>query len=340
MHFNAAPMTNIFRSNRKVLSIVAFARRPLSLDEIIEAVWIISDGVEKGDTIFRTFVQKLFAPLIVLDHDKNSGKDLCRLFHSTARHYLFTHPKILETRNSRKDGSLSISQYVIASACFAILRQKKYSALVHNTSTDKDKDEIWVTSKGENIANDQLLTYSAKYWDKHLDDAEETPQLRLDVERFLRSPNFGTTLQLQCLFVQSHFGVYSRGENNSYVWLKRVLPKWFTSRDVLKSRAPGTRLRKDYREFVSEWKWFLHQPTCPRPSCRKMPYTGEIDRCLWGALGSQSFLVGNTQRYESFMLANVDAPKKRLSRNRNRICVDGFALDGTRMAIIHFPSEK
>jgi hypothetical protein len=67
---------------------------------------------------------------------------------------------------------------------------------------------------------------------------------------------------------------------------------------------------------------------------------GEIDRCLWGALGPQSFLSSNMSRYESFMLANEVAPKKRLSRKKSRICIDGFGPDGRELALVHYASKR
>jgi len=67
-----------------------------------------------------------------------------------------------------------------------------------------------------------------------------------------------------------------------------------------------------------------------------MPYAGEIDRCLWGTLGPDSFLANNKSRYESFMLANELASKKRLSGKKSRICVDGFGLDGRQLMLAHY----
>jgi hypothetical protein len=96
---------------------------------------------------------------------------------------------------------------------------------------------------------------------------------------------------------------------------------------------------KHYRTFVSEWHYYLHCPTCS-PMCRAMPYSGEIDRCFWGALGPQSFLATNKSRYQSFMLANEIAPKARVSRKRSRICVDGFGGDARKVALIHYGPKK
>jgi hypothetical protein len=75
---------------------------------------------------------------------------------------------------------LLISEEIIAHACLEYLRQPKYAALLENTSTGSEQ---WKTKGGEDILNHHLLRYSAKYWDKHLDNAEETPVLRTYVEQ-------------------------------------------------------------------------------------------------------------------------------------------------------------
>jgi hypothetical protein len=65
----------------KILSLVVFARRRLTVNEIIEAIWITSTDIDhKGDILFINFVKKLFSPLVIIDHDgKDSKNDLCML---------------------------------------------------------------------------------------------------------------------------------------------------------------------------------------------------------------------------------------------------------------------
>jgi hypothetical protein len=300
------------------------------VNEIIEAVWISFGDV--NDKIFPNSIKRFFAPLIVVDHDpKNSGNDSCRLFHSTVKSFLLRNLDILQT--GEFDDKHMISESIIGHACFSYLRLDHYSTLLSNISSDTE--ESWATSSGENIATHHLLRYASKYWDKHLDNAKGSEILHTAVEDFLKSPNFVTTLQLQSLFVESHFGIYVRTDLSSrYKWLKRVFPKWFT-------KAKGTIgpvFEQQYRAFVSEWRWFLHKPTCCT-YCRDTSHAGEIDRVLWRALGPQSFLSGRPGRHESFMLANDLAPKKRLSKAKARICIDAFGLDGREMVMIHFKSK-
>ncbi|CZR51156.1 uncharacterized protein PAC_01031 [Phialocephala subalpina] len=319
----------------KILSLVVFARRRLTVNEIIEAVWITSDEAgQKDDMMFLNFTKKIFAPLVVIDHDPtHAGNDYCRLFHSTVKSFLLQHQDILLDGTGECDDKHIISERIIGRACLSYLRLDKYATLLRNTSTETK--ESWTTSSGEDIATHHLLRYSSKYWDKHLDDAKESPMLRTSVEEFLKSPNFVTTLQLQSLFVESHFGIYIlRSVGDQYKWLKRVFPRWFTKT----KGASGPVFEREYRAFVSEWRWFLHKPTCSS-HCRNTAHAGEVDRILWGTLGPQSFLSRSPGRYESFMVANDAAPKKRLSKAKARICIDAFGLDGKEVAIVHFASK-
>jgi hypothetical protein len=123
-----------------------------------------------------------------------------------------------------------------------------------------------------------------------------------------------------------------------YKWLKRVFPRWFSCRQPIGSTKDCGSFSRNYRTFVAEWRWFIHQPTCTR-HCRVAPYAGEVDRCLFGALGPQSFLSHNKDRYKSFMLANEVTGKKRLSSKKSRISVDGLGIDGREVALLHFPAK-
>jgi hypothetical protein len=103
-------------------------------------------------------------------------------------------PAILKGTTSQDESNLLISEDVIASACLAYLRQEKYSSLLQNASMGEE--EQWKTQSGEDIVNHHLLRYSSKYWDKHLDEAKETPALRVEVERYVFPSNY---LQLEHL---------------------------------------------------------------------------------------------------------------------------------------------
>ena len=162
-----------------------------------------------------------------------------------------------------------------------------------------------MTSSRENIENHHLLTYAAKYWDKHFDHVEETPELRQQIEEFLVSSNFRSTIQLQSLFVQGHFEVYAAGPCTSR-YTKRVFPQWFAS--LGKDRCSP--ILRSYRSFISEWNTLLNCATFDEPRCDRhsgvKQCEGELDRCLWGALGPHNFLSSNRGRYTSFMMCGEE----------------------------------
>jgi hypothetical protein len=72
--------TGLSNRTSKILSLLVFARRRLTVNEIIEAIWITSTDIDKqGDKIFINFIKKLFSPLVVIDRDsKNPDADLCK----------------------------------------------------------------------------------------------------------------------------------------------------------------------------------------------------------------------------------------------------------------------
>ncbi len=67
---------------------------------------------------------------------------------------------------------------------------------------------------------------------------------------------------------------------------KRVFPRWFVS-----LHACGNLLSHQYIEFVGEWGYMLDKYTASHGD-----FPGEINRCLWGTLGSQNFLYESSKR--------------------------------------------
>ena len=270
---------------------------------------------------WRQPVEKLCAPLIELHQDPEDSEDrFCYLFHSTVKDFLISNPQTFQQERPNCDIHL-ISEATIANACLSYLRQEKYAKILIKPG------QRWITSSGEDIMNHRLLTYSAKYWDKHLDEVEDHPEHRHEVEDFLKSTNFQTTLQVQSLVVESQFSLYTLvGCSENHKYLKRVFPRW------LSSHNPAANFPKHYRAFISEWSKFLHCATCDNKSCNSAHYQGEIDRCLWSALGPDNFLSRNQERYASFML--VESPGTRY--NGETPYYDAVAADGSEAIVLQF----
>lgn len=45
-----------------------------------------------------------------------------------------------------------------------------------------------MTSSGEDISSHHLLLYASKYWDKHFDNIQESPELRTNIKQYVYVP--------------------------------------------------------------------------------------------------------------------------------------------------------
>jgi hypothetical protein len=278
----------------KAFSILTFARRPLHLTELMDAIGIIDKYP------FKAPLTRLLAPMIDVQQDPQDQDDLiCHIFHSTLRTFLLNHPTVFrQNLTSIITIDLSITSYAIANACLSYLSQPKYS-----TSLTKI-DGRWLTSTGQDIMKSHFLTYSVKFWDKHMQHGDDFPDISSSVEQFLRSTNFVTTLQVQSLCMYRAFGTLPPTIRKVLkdIWQVSQAKTW----GVHSSQGFWTRyggpFRDDYNDFLFEWKYFLHRPTCYDERCRKSPFQGEVDRILWNTLGHENFLKRNVSRYTSFIL--------------------------------------
>ena len=275
------------------------------MSELREAIGIISSDSPKSlqnrNIPWRQAVEKVFAPLIEIQEDpETQGDCFCYLFHSTLKDFLTKNQDIFQ-QESPSPAIHAISELTIANACLLYLSQDRYSQLLTKEAGH------WITASKYGIKDHHLLTYSAKYWDKHFDRVEETPELRQEIERFLKSSNFATTMQLQSLFVQGHFEIYIPINcSPDHKFTKRVLPQWFASHSI----AGCSQYSRSYRSYTTEWHNLLN---CeygdePRyfPHWTSKHFQGELDRCLWGALGPGNFLSFIRGRYTSFMICGED----------------------------------
>jgi hypothetical protein len=240
-------------------------------------------------------LDKLFAPLVEVSSDCDVGDNrICRLYHSAVLDFLCKNTQVLS--NSQTPG-LEIGPKVIADACLLYLFQPRYSRLL-TKSLDSGQ---WFDLNNHPVAEQQFLTYSAKYWDKHLDRFQGARPLRVDskdfqdrVMKFLKSLNFQTCLQVQSLWVAAHFGTFTVKSNSGFY--KRVLPDW------LRLASEITDWNMSYYAFWNEWKRFLDCGTSNRLNPILDPCKGEIDRCWWAALGRENFLSKMNSRYITFRL--------------------------------------
>ncbi|KAJ6623171.1 hypothetical protein B0H10DRAFT_825470 [Mycena sp. CBHHK59/15] len=317
----------------KIFALIAFARRPLKMKEIREAVGLLQSknprSLDPADMPFISRMRKLFPPLIEMQEEGCADIDdcTCRLFHSTVREFLYKNPGILQAGLTGDPAAdLLVGPYVIANACLLYLCQARYSRPLTK------RDARWLDASGKSADHHQFLLYAAKYWDKHLDAVMPSEELRDRVGAFITSSNFQTCLQVQSLWVDAQFGVFRLvGGDDAHTFLRRVFPAWF----VLGTPA-GMRLWQSFRGFLHDWKYFLHRPRYEDPGCVTLPYTGELDRCWWTALGPENFLSKLKCRYTTFRFQKGDGADP---ANGGQ-CVDGVGAEGKELRILRLKSRK
>ncbi|KAI4248357.1 MAG: hypothetical protein LQ352_005928 [Teloschistes flavicans] len=288
----------------KIFSLVVFAKRPLLLQELSEAVGMTftrqESNLDSSKEPFKRRLKALCAPLIDVSDDEQ--ETVCTLSHSTVQSFLLKHPRIfLQLRDAPVQPLtvLIIDEAEMALACLKYLSQPRYRDVLARSGNS------FITSSGENMAKHHLLSYAAKYWDRHLENLQCSETLFDSVRSFLQSPQFVTCLQIQSLCVEGQFTLWF-----SHIQMcqgyRRTFPRWFTD-----SGHSGEKFVTDYNRFVDDWGYLLEQ------------YPGEIDRCLWGTLGPRSFLSGNAGRYDSFMYTDNslrDSPDESTDKNLRVSC--------------------
>ncbi len=323
-----------------MFSLVTFARRPLTIGEISEAVTILRSPSGRLEEAHKPYLPKLLdllPPLLEVHggSDSTIGEDAtddvrtllsktCRLYHSTVFDYLRRKAKIIcESEDNAEEPSPSGSDFRvcplrIADACLRYLTQVRYSKLLQR------RQDIWVDADGQSVsaeaAERTFLTYSAKNWDKHADlivpdncpssSSSDRAITRVVkhfnrcVQDFLTSPNFQTCIQVQSLCIVAAFGRYrwTVDSNDGKVWFRRCLPHLILNdKDEYSNDCD---YHRDYQRFWGDWRKFLAcTADCDDDWCpfRKCG-KGEVDRCWWGALGPDNFLSTMESRYRSFRL--------------------------------------
>ncbi|KAM0160095.1 hypothetical protein ACHAQE_004710 [Botrytis cinerea] len=301
----------------QILACIVYARRPLRLDELCESIAILGasdcDNVDKSQRLFRSMALKLCEPLIQIeDIDTAHGKiSTCTLTHGSVRQFLVKHPKCL----SRSEPlACEITEEVMANICLKYLWQSRYQRLLIQS---KDTFEDYT---GEDVMEHHLLSYAAKYWDKHLDGVTYTPEISSRVQNFITSAQFFTCLQVQSLFIGGQFQFWL---NSNRIWtgphLRRVFPAWLASNCDKK-------LEIKYSNFVGEWNHVLDKVTNLGGK-----YPGETDRIFWSSMGPTNFLQNGQSRYRSFIFQTPDEDPDLETPSRY---YDGIDLAGQNMVVL------
>ncbi|KAI9683793.1 MAG: hypothetical protein M1822_005983 [Bathelium mastoideum] len=278
----------------RILSCIVHAKRPLIVEELCEATGIFSvkwgENLSPGHPLFRERIVELCAPLVkVQELGEASSKNVCTLTHSSVRDFLLKNPEILNGPLSY-DTQDAISPEVLAWATLKYLFQPRYKRLLRMN----EAKSTFVTADGEDVMDQHLLSYAAKYWDKHLDALEGNDTLFKHVEQFVRSKQFITTIQVQCLFIE---GLFSFWISATQPWvglnLRRTFPHWFSSQ-----HENGKVLSKQYYHAIGEWGSFLNEYASATGR-----FPGQLDHCLWRTLPPGNFLRNFPSQHKSFNFA-------------------------------------
>ncbi|XDG06243.1 hypothetical protein ABKA04_005858 [Annulohypoxylon sp. FPYF3050] len=188
----------IASDDSELFSIVAFAKRPLRLRELEEAMALLFPHVPGGniDKLNKPRrLENMFYPLIEKSHGHEQSDPLIQLTHASVKNFLVKNPCVLQASTEQQ---YRICEHHIADACLHYLMQKRYLEPFKNYE-----------AMTQTIQTHHLLTYAAKYWDRHLDAIPGTPERDKLAHRFLCSSNFQTMLQIQSIFLDSHFDLFA-----------------------------------------------------------------------------------------------------------------------------------
>ncbi|CAI7655898.1 unnamed protein product [Penicillium glandicola] len=307
-----------------LLACIVHAKRPLSLDELCECTAMVKccegQDIDRSHKIVnKSKVLELCQPLVqVHETEGPEGKiAICTLTHGAVKSFLLKNSEILTTNSSPP--ACALTNDVMANICQRYLLQSRYQHLLSK------KGETFVDYVGDDILSHHLLSYAAKYWDKHLDNVEYSLDFGQKTSRLITSHQFFTLLQVQSLFIDGQFRFWYNGLRP---WagrhIKRVFPYWLEDNC-------NEAFTRDYGAFVGEWGPLLDGETSLMGA-----YQGEIDRCFFGALGSHNYLNKGPSRYKSLMFSeNNDSPTETPIR-----CFDGVDETGKWLTVLKLVKLK
>lgn len=283
---------NTGKLSMAILSIVTFSERPLSSRALREALAVRllpkeSSNLSLNPGFALDRLRHRCAPLVEYYPASNPEEDQFRLSHQSVRKFLYNHwtEHQSDTNGQARSDMCMIDDKLFADVCLRYLYQQRYSELLIKISIDE-----FVACDGTDIKQHHLLQYAAKYWYRHLEYIQPTDSMKDLTRKFVESPQFLTSLQVQSLFVVGHFIQDldcndCRGRN-----LKKNLPDWFRE-------ETGSAISSDYYQFLAEWGSFLQQGITAS-------LNGEIDRCFWQALGPNNYFSrwAHLQRHVTHLL--------------------------------------
>ncbi|KAL1388065.1 hypothetical protein HDK64DRAFT_329208 [Phyllosticta capitalensis] len=332
-----------------ILSLLTFARRPLRVGElqealsIVDASWVDRENGSCENLRARIMIRqqhithrcKLFVEFIESRTDPDDG--YMQLSHASVFEFLrgSMDSEAAEMHKSQHGSANSarlpsspdlpvVRGLLIADACLKYLSQRRYARPLRKRSS---ADFETSTSPPEDVRHHKFLRYAAKYWYRHLQVLDNQAELCKRVKIFLLSPQFLTVVQVQSLFVLGHFiHSFDHSKDGTPLYgkpkMQRNLPEWF------RTCNEGKEISRSYEIFLVEWSNFLQLGSTDF-------LNGEIERCLWGALGPDHFMHRFGTRIEcnkSYLLAGPASATGGLDSGGECCFHEIISDDGTRVS--------
>jgi hypothetical protein len=307
---------------RQINSLIAYAKRPLKLVELQEALAISQKSFQDVNLLDLTAedieeldgnrVQYDCAPFVGFRPCQEGSKDgYLRLSHSSAFQFLLEP----EQRSGTVAEEVCVSPNLISEVCLKYLSQRRYRKVRLN-----------------DVRTHHFYTYAAKYWHKHTDEADLNPSLLQAVAHLMRSPQFLTLTQFQSFLLDRHFA------NNLVDERNKNRETDFRSSSINVPQCLGTEadmqsLVEDYQHFIKEWGHFL------KLGVDALESSGIIEQCFWSALGKQNFLRTHGSEIEknSSFLLEMNIMAEEMGQDEGTLHKPCFyetiSEDGSRMAV-------
>jgi hypothetical protein len=175
-----------------VLSWILYAREPLQLNELNEAILLSDEHAKPGDEEFKSAeIEQICEGFVV--HDKTSR--IVRFIHGTVQRFLeeyITNPKHSDI------SSIFLSHADLAKACLTYLRSPVFDEPCSGESMLKER-----------LKTHRFSTYAAHSWGFHAKKGAERSPIPNAVVETLKSPmNATSILQIDLFKIRGYF-VYS-----------------------------------------------------------------------------------------------------------------------------------
>ncbi|XXH03771.1 hypothetical protein Hte_010177 [Hypoxylon texense] len=330
-------------SATQLLSLLAFVRRPLKLNEVREALAILNKSFSEAtssqfcckdltsddiDHLDGNEIQHHYSPFIMFIPPQEEDKDgYLRLSHVSVLEFLHE----LASPSVYDEEELRISPNIMSDACLRYLSQNRYAKASEKTCgiCTTHESSSGICGATEAVRTHGFLSYAAKYWNRHLDESNPPPFET--VRSFLCSSQFITMIQIQSLTLDGHFNQIPDNSSEESQSLQTKLPTSFATRAELQ------RLADDYQHFIKEWAWFLQL------GVTNTRHHGEIQQCFWGALGKANFLHEHGSAIESnasFLLDIDTSHDEEIQEVHKSYFYDTISDDGSRVAVWKLPIQS